>query len=228
MSKLLVTIALSLFLILAPLVSAQVTEKAAEELKEIQNLKEKLASKVAELRSKNDRAYAGEVIGLGKDSLKIRASDNKDYQIKVDSELTKILKIQGTSKKEINFKNLEKGDYLIATGPIDAATVNANYIYVDEQFITSSGKVSEVKASQGFIRVIGIDKETYTLDIENTTKRLLLNIKSLALETTTLAKIKSGDTLHFFVKKTGSETEKNRYPALKILVIPQEYFIKPQ
>lgn len=228
MSKLLVTIALSFFLILTPLVSAQVTEKAAEELKEIQNLKEKLASKVAELRSKNDRAYAGEVIGLGKDSLKIRASDNKDYQIKVDSELTKILKIQGTSKKEIDFKNLKKGDYLIATGPIDAATVNANYIYVDEQFITSSGKVSEVKASQGFIRVIGIDKETYTLDIENTTKRLLLNIKSLALETTTLAKIKSGDTLHFFVKKTGSETEKNRYPALKILVIPQEYFIKPQ
>ena len=37
--------------------------------------------------------------------------------------------------------------------------------------------------------------------------------------------IKEGDTIHFVVKKTGTE-KNNTYTAVKILIIPQEYFMK--
>ncbi len=224
MRKILIVITF-LFLFIPAVVNAQIQEKATEQLKEIQNLKDKLANKVAELRDKNERAYAGEITKVGKDSVEILATDAKKFIIKIDSTLTNIYQVQGTSKKEIKFSALKKGDYIIATGPIDAVTVSANFVYLDEQFLAGSGKVSEVNSGEGFVRVIGIDKETYTLDIETGTKRLLINIKSLEPETTTLAKIKEGDTLHFIVSKTGEETEKNRYTARKILVIPQELFI---
>jgi hypothetical protein len=46
------------------------------------------------------------------------------------------------------------------------------------------------------------------------------------MEKSGFSKIKEGDTVHFVVKKTGEEKELNRYSAQKILVIPQEFFIK--
>ena len=219
---------LTLFILLFFLFFSSVVNGQAEQLEEIQGLKDKIASKVAELSDKNERAYAGEALEVGKDSIRIKGADNKNYLIKTDSQLTNIFQIQGAGKKEINFNTLKKGDYIVATGPLNGATVSANYIYVDEQFITSSGKVSEVNSAQSFIRVIGVDKETYTLDIENTTKKMLLNIKSLTLENITLAKIKAGDTVHFYAEKTGEEVEKNRYTTQKILIIPHDYFIKPK
>ncbi len=39
------------------------------------------------------------------------------------------------------------------------------------------------------------------------------------------SKIKEGDTIHYVLKKTGKEREANRYSALRVMVIPQEYFI---
>lgn len=221
-------VVLLLFLLFSPIARTHAQEKAKEQLKEIQGLKEKIASKVAELSSKNQRAYAGEILEVGKDSLKIKGADNKNYLFKIDKELTTIFQIQGANKKEINLKDLEKGDYLAASGPLSGSTVSANYIYLDQQFITSSGKVSEVNINNSYIRVIGVDKETYTLDLENTTKKMLLDIRSLTLVNTTLAKVKEGDTLHFYAEKTGKEVEKNRYKAEKILVIPHEYFIKSE
>ncbi|EKE14431.1 MAG: hypothetical protein ACD_12C00509G0001 [uncultured bacterium] len=53
----------------------------------------------------------------------------------------------------------------------------------------------------------------------------MINIKTLLKETIGFSKLKEGDTVHFVVKKTGTE-KNNEYSAYKILVIPQEYFIK--
>lgn len=53
----------------------------------------------------------------------------------------------------------------------------------------------------------------------------MVNIKTLDLERVGFSKVKEGDTVHFVVKKTGEE-KNNSYSAIKILIIPQEYFIK--
>lgn len=199
---------------------------ATQEQKEIDTLKEKLASKVAELRKKNDNAVSGSIISKATNLIKIKTQRETFFDIKIDPQLTKFYQIAGTQKKDVDFTDLEKGDYIIVTGPIDGKTVTANFIYEDEQFLVESGKITEINTTDFYMRVITAQKETFTLDLEADTKKLLLDPKLLTTDLTTVAKIKVGDTVHFAVKVTGQEKEKNRYSAQKLLVIPQEYFMK--
>lgn len=225
-----VTLLTLLTLLTSSLVSAQTKTPSPQptlaQSEEIQNLKEKLASKVAELRKSDQKAISGIVQDVTTNALRLKTTDDILYEIKIDQDLTKRYIIAGNQKKEIQLKDLKKGAYLIVSGLVDNKTVTANYIYQDEQFFSGSGRITEMNSTDFYIRVLTLEKDTYTLDIENTTKRNLLNIKSLELETVGFTKIKEGDTVHFVVKKTGTEREKNRYSAVKILIIPQEFFMK--
>ncbi len=200
----------------------------AKEDKEIQTLKEKIATKVAELREKNNKVVSGTVqeINLSKGLLKIKNWKDEDYDVNVDTDLTKYYQISGELKKEIRLTDFKKGSYIIVTGIIKENKIDANFIYIDELFLIGSGKVTEVNKEDFYISVITSDKENYTLDIETFTKQQMLNIKLLILENVGFSKIKEGDAIHFVVKKSGKEKELNRFAAQKILIIPQEYFIK--
>ncbi len=214
------------FVFLAQFSYSQTSSSSGAELKDIQNFKDKLASKVAELEKKNQRAIAGFITDAGKDFFKIKTSDETIYQIKIDKDLTKFFLVQGNQKKEIALADIKKDSYIIATGPIDNKTVSANDIYQDEQYLVGSGKITEANKTDFFLKILTPQKDTITLDIETSTKKNIIDIKTLEIQPVTLSKIKEGDTVHFAVKKTGKEQEKNKYSALKILVIPQEYFIK--
>lgn len=194
--------------------------------KEVQELKEKLASKVAELQKKEQRAVSGRLAENKKNSLTITANDSTIYTIKLDDVITKIYTIFTGEKKEIKVNELKKGDYLIASGPISDKTVTANYVYKDEQFLLGSGKITEVNSSDFFLKVLTPEKEAVTLDIETSTKKLLADVKAFTTEAVGFTKIKEGDTVHYVVKRTGTERKKDRYSATKILIIPQEYFQK--
>ncbi len=194
--------------------------------KEIQNFKDKIATKVAELRKKNLKAIAGTITSTAVSSFTIKSNDEIEYTIKVDDTLTKMYVITVGSKKEIKFSDLKKGMYVIASGPLSDKTVSANVIYEDEQYLVKTGKVTEVNTDNNYVKVLTSDKDTYKLDIEVSSKLQILDSKTSEVGTMRFSKIKEGDTIHFTVKKTGTEKEVNRYPALKILIIPQEYFIK--
>lgn len=201
-----------------------------QEEKEIQNLKEKIATKVAELREKNVKAVSGIVQEVksaqNPTSLKIKNGNEETFEVKIDPDLTKFFQINSSQKKEVKSTAVKKGSYIIVTGVIKDKNIDANFVYLDELFIVGSGKVIEVNKEDFFISVITSDKENYTLDIETFTKQQLLNIKTLIPESVGFSKIKEGDSIHFVVKKTGEEKQINRFPAQKILTIPQEYFIK--
>lgn len=200
----------------------------AQEDKEIQTLKEKIATKVAELREKNNKVLAGTIqeINLSKGVLKIKNWKDEEFEVNIDADLTKYYQISGEQKKEVRLADLKKDSYIIVTGIIKENKIDANIIYIDELFFIGSGKVTEVNKQDFYLSVFTSDKENYTLDIETITKQQMLNIKLLTLENVGFSKIKEGDTIHFVVKKTGTEKQLNRYAAQKILIIPQEYFIK--
>ncbi|EKE14390.1 MAG: hypothetical protein ACD_12C00530G0001 [uncultured bacterium] len=103
--------------------------------------------------------------------------------------------------------------------------ITANVVLIDENFLVDSGKITEINKESYNIKVLTSDKNTYSLDIETGTKQYMVNIKTLLRETIGFSKLKEGDTVHFVVKKTGKE-KNNNYSAVKILIIPQEYFIK--
>ena len=221
--KLLTLIILS-GLLFTSVVYAQSSSSA--ELNEAQTLKEKIASKVAELQQKDQRAVSGTITAISDTAIKIKNVEEIIYTAKLDKDLTKIFIIADGDKSEAQITDLKKGDYIIVSGPIDNRSITANSIYKDEQFFIGSGKISEINLSDFYIKALTTEKDTYTLDLETFSKKFMLNTKTLEIEATTLAKIKEGDTIHFVYQKTGEEREKNRYSVQKILIIPQEYFIK--
>jgi len=196
------------------------------EEKSIEKLKEKVADKVAEIRKKNNRAIAGKVIELSSKTIKIKTNDNEQYLVNLDETLTKYFKIFGTNQKEIKFDDLEKGDYLIVSGVINDKSITANTIFVDQPFLVDNGKIIEIDKQNYNIKVMTADKTIDTLSIETYTKQQIINIKTLEIERIGFSKIIVGDYVHFVAEVKNEENKDNSYSAKKILIIPQEYFMK--
>lgn len=208
---------------LSPSATASTSPTIATD-KDIENLKEKIANKVSEIRKENNKAVSGFIISKNENIMKI--SDNKEEnQVKLDDALTKYFQIVGTKKKEIKTEDIKKDDYAIVSGVMADNIITANIVLIDENFLTDSGIITEINKDSYNVKILSSDKNTYSIDIETYTKQFMVNIKTLNLEQIGFSKLKEGDNIHFVVKKTGLEKD-NNYSATKILIVPQEYFIK--
>jgi len=181
--------------------------------------------KIANVVKKNNKAISGFVISNDNGIIEVKSSDDLTYEVKLDTDLTKYFQISGTQKKEIKSDNIEIDDFIIVTGVITDKSVAANAIFIDEKYIVSSGRITEVNKENYSIKLTTNAKETLTLDIETSTKQYLVNIKTNAVESTGFSKIKEGDIVHYVIKKTNT-TKESSFSAQKILIIPQEYFLK--
>lgn len=199
--------------------------------KNVKLLREKIATKVEEMRKKDQRAYAGKIRKIEDTSITIATIENneeKDYLIKIDETLTNVFRIVGTVSREIKKSDLKNNDYVIVTGQQLNEGIEADTIHIDEEFLVRTGSIIEVSKESFFLKVVTSDKEEFTLDIQNSTKQFMYNMKSKENERTGFSKLKEGDTIHFVVSKTnpGDSTEKNRFDAVRILVIPQEFIVR--
>lgn len=206
-----------------PTVATGSAEKTQED-KDIENLKEKIANRVAELR-KDQKAVSGTVEGVTGNEIKLQTKDHIDYKVTVDDALTKIYQIPTGIKKEIKLTDIKKGAYIIVSGPLIDKTIAANVVYEDDRYEVKSGKITQVDKVGFIVDVVTTEKDEYTLDVETFTRTQMVDAKTLELQTVGFTKLKEGDSIHFVIKKTGTEKE-NRFAAQKILIIPQEYFIK--
>lgn len=202
------------------------TPTLTQEEKDVQDLKEKIKNKVAELRSQNNKAFAGWVLSNENKLIKVNTPDEEKFDVKFDDGLTKVYEIVGNQRKEIKLEVVKKNDYIVISGVLNDKTITANSIYVDTYYAVKLARVTEVNKDEFYLKVLTSDKDTYTLDIENTTNQTMLNIKTLQLEKIGFSKIKEGDTIHFVAKKNGDEKDPLRLTANKVLVIPQEFFMK--
>jgi len=207
-----------------PTETPPVSSDSAEK-KDIEVLKEKVANKVSEIRKKNNKAISGFVLSNKESFIKIKTDDKTEYEIKLDDSLTKYFRIDGGKKKEIKADDIEKDSYIIVTGVLTDKTVTANSIFVDEKYLTLAGRISEVDKEDYSLKIITAAKDEYSVDIENSTKQYILDIKTEQIGPSGFSKIKEGDTIHFVIKKTADDKE-SRFSATKILIIPQEYFLK--
>lgn len=198
---------------------------SSSEEKQIIELKEKIASKVAQLQKENTQARSGYITEIKDSFISLQDQKNDLYQIKLDPVITKYYQIVDTSQKEIEKKDLAKDQYVIVDGLINGNQIEANAIFVDENFLINAGQITEINKNDYSIKVLTLEKEGLTLDIETYTKKFLLNIKTLKLETIGFSKIKEGDTVHFVIKKQGRKPI-DRASALRLIIIPQEFFIK--
>lgn len=201
-----------------------VTATPSSELNQIKILKDKIATKVAQLRRENKQVVSGYVTKKENELITVTTRDEKQYQVFVDETLTKIYRISANSKKEIKLADLEKDNFVIATGSLVEDSLNADILYQDQEYIIGLGKIADVTKSDYTIRVITAEKDEYTFDIEPYTKQQIVDVKTTSINASGFSKLKVGDTLHFAFKKAASKT--NRFSALRILIIPQELFVK--
>jgi len=203
--------------------TASVTPTIEE--KEITELKEKIASKVAQLQKENPKGVSGYIENIEKNLITVTDIFNNKYQIKTDDLLTKYYQIENNTQKEINRDQLKKDQFIIVKGIINGDQVEANAIFIDESFFVNSGEIIEVNKEEYFIKIQLLDKKIITLDIESYTKQNSINLKTLEIEKIGFSKLKEGDIVHF-VAKINNRQKLERFSAIKILLIPQEYFLK--
>lgn len=190
--------------------------------KGIEVLKEKIASKVEELRKGNRKVVTGTITTIKGDSLEMQSSDKKTITVTIDDTLTKIYKIESGKKKEIEKESLKNKDYIVVAGPTVENTVTANTIYVDFPVTVGVGHITNIDKDTFTIDIVTTEKEESTLDIETTTKQQIMDTKTLEIKTVGFSKLKIGDTIHFSTQSTKPDT----VSLLRLLVIPQEFFLK--
>jgi len=196
--------------------------------KEVRIIKEKIASKVAELTKQEKKVISGRVIEIKDDQITLLTDVTLDEKkrIKIDPELTKFYQLAKGKKREIKRSVISKDDYLIVPGLI-FSNVIANTVYRASPYVVSSGRIVAVDKKNYTIDVLTIDKDKYTFDIEKTTRQRILDLKTLGIKKAGFAKLKEGDRLHFVYNPAlidKKNPQKNHYPLMRYLIIPQEYF----
>lgn len=193
---------------------------------EVQDLKDKVAEKVEELKSQKRQAISGIIQEISDGSLVLLNAQKEKVVAEIDDTLTSYYEVVGKSVKEQKIEDFETGDYVFVTGPEIGERVTANAVYKDSQNMVLSGKIIEVSSEDFTVKIVSVDKSEYTLDIQKSTTQTLLDIKSLKTSKIGFSKLKEGDSVHAVVKGTASKEDSSRFDAVKLLVIPNEYFLQ--
>lgn len=188
---------------------------ASEKAKQIEDLKDRLATKVAELRQTQKKAIAGTVKSVSITSATIE-TPTKDIKIELPDEL-KVVQILKGKRTILSVSDLEKGDTVAVFGTYDATLdlLNAQFIFIqDPPPLRIAGTVTAVDKTAFTLTVTTADDQAWTIDIERYTKTNQWSADK-GVAKSGFSKIGIGDSVHI----TGTATPKkdNRMSADRIL-----------
>ncbi len=192
----------------------------------IKNLRDRIASKVAQLRKRDEQAVSGQIISMTDTELVIESIFGKKETIQLDETLTKYYRFTGSAREEITKADTKVGQYIVVLGPRSSDKIIANEVFKDELYQSKSGRVTEVNASKSTIKIDTFDKETITVSIEGTTAIQAINPSSASVVSGTFARIKEGDTVHVVFRVLSISQKLDTVTASRILHIPVAYFAK--
>jgi len=203
----------------SPIPSPQPTSASAtviEKLKKIEVLKEKIATKVAELRENEKGAIFGAVKKIDKSNITIE--NTRGDQVVAYSEDTVVYSFKSGSRQEIKVSTLKEKDPVTIFGYYDQSKTNfsAKYIYLEDLPLHIRGKVSDIDKSNFTITVK--EKEgNVVVDVETSTKTSLYDRNKKAFIAAGFSKIKVGDTVHIIA--IANPKMQDRVSAKKLYVI---------
>ncbi len=182
---------------------------------QIKRLKDKIATKVAEISKSSKQVLAGTIQSINNDTITI-LSEGKTVKAITDSEVTKYLNLVGV--KKIGVENLKKGNYIVLTGVMLNNEFSIENLILQNQYEFLSGTVGAVNKQGYFIDVITTTQETLSIDIEKSTIQKKVNINKSIIETSGFADYKVGDRIQVVIQKREKET--SRVPGIRTLIIP--------
>lgn len=199
-------------------------ERLREQAKE---LRERVATRVAELAKEMRQAWHGEIKGIS--GTTITLTTKQGDKTVLTSEETSFIRTAAGRGKKIKLENLVVGEKIIAFGRLDQKKeqLTAKVIIAQVILMNINGKVAAVDVEGGTITVQTLKKGSFIVDIETTTKILVWEkggspegVPS-ALKKYGFSKIKVGDRIHVNgTTPTKPEEGENRITANRILVLP--------
>jgi hypothetical protein len=190
--------------------------------KTVQSLKDKIEDKVEQMNKKSKKIVKGYISSIKDSTIQIKSESDVSYTITLDDTITTIQSASVSDQDELEQSDLVKDDYILVSGPIIENQISANLIYVQTQYIVIQGQITSINRESFTIDVLTLDKDSYTLDIDDKTKQVLMNSKTLALEKSGFSKFQVGDNIHAVLIKPKGEVK--TVQTIRTLIIPQEYF----
>lgn len=220
--KRLLSISIALILLATPIsVLAQTatptpTESLEENRAQIEELKERLATKVAELRTLVKRAIYGTIVSV---SLTSATVDTKTKQMKIeltdDVGITQVIRGKRT---DLTVDDLAQDDVVTVFGNYDDTLdlLQAKYIFIENpsNAVRESGTVTEIDDEENTITVKTREGRNIIVDIERTTATSAWS-KENGIEKSGFSGIQQGVIVH--VEGTPVANTENRLSAIRIL-----------
>lgn len=188
-----------------------------DKLKQIELLKEKIATKVTQIRQNEKSGVGGTIKSLGDTTITLTTL-SKEQTVSY-SEDTIFFKMTDAGKSDPldvkQAKKLKIGDELAILGYFDTAhtSFSAKYIYMFASPQTVFGKIAD-KDTANYTITVTTPKGNMLVDIETYTK-IWSYTKKGGLARGGFSKLKQNDTVHVFA--TANPKEDNRFSANKII-----------
>ncbi len=185
-----------------------------DKLKKIELLKEKIATKVSELRNKEKNAMSGTVNKINGNSLALTTITGEQSITILDDAL--IFSMADGTKTESSLKKIITGNNITVFGYNNQSisSFEAKYIYLNRITKRNTGKITDTDKSNYTITVKD-PQGNITVDIETYTKIFTYN-KEKGLIKGGFSKLKAGDLV--FLSGTPNSKEDNRISATRIIV----------
>ncbi len=176
--------------------TASPTEAQPEKTQQIEDLKERLATKVAQLRQTQRKALFGTIKAVSISTITVETKTS-DVKIELTDEIKIVQIIKGT-RTELGEQDLAKGDVVSVFGDYGANLdlLRAKIIFIQGTFATKiSGIVQEVDEKNFVLTIETPEKQLYTIDVERTTATTMW-AEDKGLEKSGFSKIEVGHVLH--------------------------------
>ncbi|MFH0863940.1 MAG: DUF5666 domain-containing protein [Candidatus Gottesmanbacteria bacterium] len=196
--------------------SAQQAENRQEQ---IEQLKDRVATRVAEMRQLMRRAWSGKIKSISESNI-IFYTKLGDKTVITDDQ-TIFIEVGAGGRKKINFNNLKVDQQITVFGLYDEekGQLTAKVIIVRVLPMNINGKVLEVSSTNGTLTVQTPNQSSYIVDIETATKIRVWD-KEKGIQQSGLSKITVGDRVHINGTVPSKVTETNQLTAIRILVLP--------
>ncbi len=173
-----------------------VTPSPTPKLNQIQNLKERLATKVAELRQLQKKAIFGTVSTTSVSTVTVETKTS-DVKIELTDNIRVFQMIRG-KRTQLSTDDVSKGDLVVVFGQYDTGLdlLQANVIFIQsapKQRV--SGTVTELDKKQYTITLQSPEGQLYIIDVESGSESSALDAEKNIVKGG-FSKIQIGDTIH--------------------------------
>ncbi len=190
---------------------------ATGKTKQIEDLKERLATKVAELADIQRKAVFGTVTSVSLTTI-VLGTETKDVKVEVTDEM-KVIQVLKGKRTTLTPENIEKGDVVTVFGSYDTTLelLKANVVFLQEAFGEHvAGTVTDINRTAFTLTVTTPEGKAFVVDIEKSTKTTLWDTAQ-GVTKGGFTKVNVGDSVH--VVGTPVPKKENRVSASRILDI---------